>query len=276
MTRPSTRVVKLGGELAEQPEVLDAITSAIGCAIEAGQRIVVVHGGGKQTTELGERLGLRSRFVNGRRVTDAAMIDVLAMAICGTARMALLASCRRNGVRALGIGGVDAALVRARRRPPIAAADPATGAVNRVDLGLVGDVVEVDAGAIEALVDAGFLPLLSSLSADDDGVVYNINADTVAVAVAVALCSDSWIVASNVPGVRDADGVVIPRLDAGAAEALIRDGVVTGGMIPKLEAAIIAVRKGVAGVRLVDGTAPGALARALAGAEAGTLVTAVS
>ncbi len=274
MDKRSVTVVKLGGELAESREALDAIAAALGMAVDAGHRVVVVHGGGKQTTELGERLGMKSTFVGGRRVTDAAMVDVLTMAIAGTARMAILAALRRAGVRAIGVSGVDAAIVRARRRAPITVQDPETGASTTVDLGLVGDVVEVDISIFHSLLDAGLLPILAPMSADDDGVVYNINADTVAVAVAKALGAGTWIVASNVPGVRDRDGSVIPRLEIAAARELIRTGVVTGGMIPKLEAAIDAVRGGVGSVRLVNGTAPGVLASALAGAGAGTLVTA--
>jgi acetylglutamate kinase len=266
-------VVKLGGELAEDREVLDRIATALGAAMAAGRRIVVVHGGGKQTTELGERLGMTSSFVGGRRVTDAAMVDVLTMAIAGTARMAILAALRRAGVPAIGVSGVDAAIVRARRRPPFETTDPATGSTTIVDLGLVGDVVVVDISALEALLDAGFLPVLAPLSADDDGVVYNINADTIAVAVAKSLHADTWIVASNVPGVRGTDGSVIPQLDTAAVQELIRKGVVTGGMIPKLEAAADAVRGGVGSVRLVDGSDPGALVAALAGDRVGTLVT---
>lgn len=274
MERRSVTVVKLGGELAESREALDGIAAALGAAVAAGRRIVVVHGGGKQTTELGERLGMTSTFVGGRRVTDAAMVDVLTMAIGGTARMAILSALRRAGVRGIGISGVDAAIVRARRRPPITVLDPETGVSTTVDLGLVGDVVDVDTAALLAFLDAGMLPILAPMSADDDGVVYNINADTVAVAVAKAMQADTWIVASNVSGVRGPDGNVLPVLDVTDAAALIRSGVVTGGMIPKLEAAIDAVRGGVGSVRLVDGSAPGVLAAALIGADVGTLITA--
>lgn len=274
MERRSVTVVKLGGELAEGRQTLDGIAAALSGAVAAGRRIVVVHGGGKQTTELGERLGMKSTFVGGRRVTDAAMVDVLAMAIAGTARMAILAALRRAGVLAIGVSGVDAALVRARRRPPITVLDPETGNSAIVDLGLVGDVVDVDAEALRALLDAGMLPILAPMSADDDGVVYNINADTVAVAVAKAMHADTWIVASNVAGVRGQDGHILPRLDTATAAELIRSGIVTGGMIPKLEAAIDAVRGGVGNVRLVDGAAPGVLAAALQGTPVGTLITA--
>jgi acetylglutamate kinase len=272
--REPITVVKLGGELAESREALDGIAAALGAAVAAGRRIVVVHGGGKQTTELGERLGMKSTFVGGRRVTDAAMVEVLTMAIAGTARMAILAALRRAGVRAIGVSGVDAAIVKARRRPPIEAVDPGTGVSTTVDLGLVGDVVEVDTEALLAFLHAGVLPILAPMSADNDGVVYNINADTVAVAVAKSMRADTWIVASNVPGVRGPDGELISGLHVTDAVELIRSGVVTGGMIPKLEAAIEAVRGGVGSVRLVDGTAPGVLASALAGASVGTLITA--
>lgn len=267
-------VVKLGGELAERRDVLDGIAAALGSAQAAGKRTVVIHGGGKQTTELGERLGQTSAFVGGRRVTDDAMVEVLTMAIAGTARMSILAAMRRAGVRAVGVSGVDAGIIRARRRKPFASADPVTGASVIVDLGLVGDVLRVDTATIDLLLDAGILPILAPLSADDAGVVYNINADTVSVAIAKAMCADSWIIASNVAGVRDADGEIIPRLDDAGALELIRTGVVTGGMIPKLEAAIDAVRGGVGSVRLVDGAAPGALASALSGENVGTRIEA--
>lgn len=273
LERPAgTILVKLGGEIVDDPEALDGVCRALRSAQQSGRRIVLVHGGGRQATGLGERLGIPSTFVGGRRVTDAAMLEVVIMAIAGAARMALLAAMRRAGVRAVGVTGVDAAIVRAHRRPLREVVDPATGERRSVDFGCVGDVDGVDGSALADLLDAGFLPVVTPLAADDAGNVLNVNADSIAAAVAGALGVDTWIVASNVAGVRNASGAVMPRMDPRALPALVADGTVHGGMVPKLEATREALERGVRRVVLVDGTVAGPLSDALDGRGGGTVI----
>ncbi|HQR39002.1 MAG TPA: acetylglutamate kinase [Blastocatellia bacterium] len=272
-----TVVLKFGGEIAGDRPLLDVVFAEIARCVERGVRMTVVHGGGKQGTDLSRRLGLETHMVAGRRVTDAPTLEVLKMAFAGTINTDVLAACRAAGVRAVGISGIDGGLVRVARRPPRLVVDPVTGERRTVDYGFVGDIVSVDATVATDLMDAGFVPVVAPLAADDDGVVYNVNADDIAAAIATRLGARRLIIASNISGVRDAAGDVIPHVDELAARDLIRRGVVTGGMIPKLEAALAAVAAGVECVRIVDGTSRGSLEREiLQGAESGTTVAAPS
>jgi acetylglutamate kinase len=228
------------------------------CA-QVGIRVVVVHGGGKQATELGARLGIDAAIVNGRRVTDERTLDVVKMVFAGKLNTEILGALRRSGVRAVGLSGVDGDLLRARRRPPQTVVDTATGEHRTVDFGFVGDILAADPRVLETLSGDGFIPVIASLAADDDGVVYNVNADTVASAIAASLGAEKWIVATNVVGVLDGEGQLVSHLTAAEARALIASGVARGGMVPKLEAALAALEAGVGSVHLIDGTRPGAL-----------------
>ena len=255
----ATFVVKFGGEIADAPARLDSFCEELALCAQVGIRLVVVHGGGKQATELSARLGLESAIVDGRRVTDAPTLDVVKMVFAGKLNTEILGAFRRAGVGAVGLSGVDANLVRARRRPPQSVVDAATGERRTVDFGFVGDVVEVDPRVLETLMADGFVPVIASLAADDEGNVYNVNADTVAAVVAASLKAEKWIVATNVAGVLDGDGRLLDRLSPDEARSLVGDRVVTGGMVPKLEAALAALEAGVASVHLIDGTRPGAV-----------------
>jgi acetylglutamate kinase len=255
----ATFVVKFGGEIADVPERLGSFCEELALCAQVGIRLVVVHGGGKQATELSARLGLESAIVDGRRVTDAPTLDVVKMVFAGKLNTEILGAFRRAGVGAVGLSGVDANLVRARRRPPQSVVDHATGEQRTVDFGFVGDVVEVDPRVLETLMRDGFVPVIASLAADDEGNVYNVNADTVAAVVAVSLKAEKWSVATNVAGVLDSDGRLLDRLSPEEARSLVRDRVVTGGMVPKLEAALAALEAGVGSVHLIDGTRPGAV-----------------
>jgi acetylglutamate kinase len=255
----TTFVVKFGGEIADDPARLVSFCEELALCSQVGIRIVAVHGGGKQATELSKRLGLEPSIVEGRRVTDEPTLDVVKMVFAGKLNTEILGALTRAGVAAVGLSGVDAGLVRARRRPPQTVVDGATGEPRTVDYGFVGDILDVDPRLLETLLAGGFVPVIASLAADDEGNVYNVNADTVASAVAASLGAEKWIVATNVAGVLDGDGKLLGRLTAGEARTLVRDRVITGGMVPKVDAALAAIEAGVGAVHLIDGTRPGAL-----------------
>jgi acetylglutamate kinase len=257
--RGQTFVVKFGGEVADDPERLVSFCEELALCAQVGIRVVVVHGGGKQATELGTRLGVEPRIVGGRRVTDERTLDVVKMAFAGKLNTEVLGALQRAGVRAVGLSGVDAGLLRARRRPPQTVVDWSTGARETVDFGFVGDILETDTAVLLTLVDGGFIPVIASLAADEEGNVYNVNADTVAAAVATALGAEKLILATNVDGVLDGEGRLVERLTCEAARRLVEEGAATGGMIPKLEAAVSVVEAGVRSVHFINGTRAGAL-----------------
>jgi acetylglutamate kinase len=254
-----TFVVKFGGEVADDADRLVSFCEELALCVQVGIRIVVVHGGGKQATELSARLGIDAELVNGRRVTDERTLDVVKMVFAGKLNTEILGALRRAGVRAVGLSGVDGDLLRARRRPPQTVVDAETGERRTVDFGFVGDILDVDPQVLVTLASDGFVPVIASLAADDDGTVYNVNADTVAAAIATSLGAEKWIIATNVAGVLDAEGRLVSHLTADGARELINRRVVKGGMIPKLEAALAALAAGVGAVHLIDGTRTGAL-----------------
>jgi acetylglutamate kinase len=249
-------VVKIGGELAQDRA---ALAGSVGAAVRRllldGARVVVVHGAGPQATALTKKLGLEPRMVGGRRVTDEPTLEVMKQTLGGQVSVDVAAAMIAAGVRALCTTGVSAGLVVAARRPPkvVSGAGP-----DPVDFGLVGDVARVDADGLTRLADAGFVPVLGSLCADAAGNVLNVNADTVAAAIAGALSATKLLLVSNVPGVlRDkADPTTrIPRLTPSLAKRLVEEGVIAGGMIPKVEEGLAMLSSGVGSVHIV-GTAP--------------------
>jgi acetylglutamate kinase len=268
-----TFVVKFGGEVADDPDVLVSFCEEVALCAQVGIRMVVVHGGGKQATELGQRLGIEAKIVDGRRVTDEGTLDVVKMAFAGKINVEILGAMRRAGVQAVGLSGVDGNLLHARRRPPQIVVDRVTGEEQVVDFGFVGDIFDVDPTLITTLVERDFVPVIASLAADDDGGVYNVNADTVASAIASRLGAEKWIVATNVDGVIDCEGQLISRLARGSIAALIQDGIITGGMIPKVEAAASAIDAGVRSVHIINGmTAGSLLAEVFTVSGSGTMV----
>jgi acetylglutamate kinase len=257
--RGQTFVVKFGGEIADDHDRLVSFCEELALCAQVGIRIVAVHGGGKQATELGTRLGIEPRIVNGRRVTDERTLDVVKMAFAGKLNTEVLGALQRAGVRAVGVSGVDGGLLRARRRPPQMVVDRQTGEAETVDFGFVGDIVEADPRLLEALLVGGFVPVVASLAADDEGTVYNVNADTVAGEIAIAVKAEKLIVATSVDGLLNSEGELVGQLDRAAARHYVEVGTATGGMIPKLEAAIAVLEGGVRSVHFINGTRPGAL-----------------
>lgn len=261
-------VVKLGGDVLAAP-ALETAAADIGRARAAGRRLVIVHGGGPQTTELSKRLGIEPQLVGGRRVTDAAALDVVKMVVAGRLNVDLVAALRAAGVPALGLAG-SSGVVRAHRRPPrvVSGSDGAA-----VDFGLVGDIEGFDGALLDALHAAGHLPVLACLGAGAGGEVLNINADVVASQLAAALGAAALVACTAVGGVRrdkDDPSTRLPRLTVAEARAAIAGGVVQGGMIPKLEEAFAPLAAGVGAVHVV---APGEIAASLAApGSVGTLL----
>jgi acetylglutamate kinase len=273
--RGKTFVVKAGGMVLSDPRSRDALAAQIGLLHSLGIRCVLVHGGGPQATALARRLGVEPVIVAGRRVTDDAQLEIAKMAFAGTVHVDLLAALRRNHVAAVGLTGVDADLLTAARRPPrtIRGDD---GVLRLVDFGHVGDVDRVDVSVLETLMAGGFMPVVSSLAGDADGNVYNVNADTIAAKIAIALRAAKLLVLIDAPGVlRDGSdpATVVSFADANDLEAIAGTGAISGGMRPKIEACVLAAEGGVERTHILDGRAPDALLlEVFTGAGCGTMI----
>ncbi|GMV37070.1 MAG: acetylglutamate kinase [Fimbriimonadales bacterium] len=269
-------VVKLAGELCKRGAQLDHVAEQLGVLHQVGIRLVVVHGGGKQATDLADRLGVKSEFVNGRRITSEEMLEVAKMAFAGTVNTDIIATMCRQGVPAVGLSGIDAGLVKAKRRPPVKLKDPGTGEIRQVDFGFVGDLQSTDCSVLHDLLAVGYVPVICSLAADDSGQALNVNADTLASRLAQDLGATKYILLSAVDGVmhdRNDPSTLIPELDIARAESLIATGVITGGMLPKITTCIEALQGGVPRVHIVNGLAREALLREIFTNEgSGTLI----
>jgi acetylglutamate kinase len=251
-------VLKLGGEVVASPAV-----HVLAKDLARVSRAVLVHGGGAQATALQKKLGQEPVIVSGRRVTDEATLDVMKMVVAGKMNVDLCAALVRAGAKPVGLHGASSLAIAAHRRPPKVV--PEHGA-EPVDFGFVGDVTGVNETLLTLLLDAGFMPVLACLGADATGQVYNINADTVANGVAVELAAEGLVLISDVPGVlRDIKDPSsrIARLGRAEAEDAIKTGVVTKGMVPKLEEAFAAIAQGVKQVFIVGKLAEGDLFRAV-------------
>jgi acetylglutamate kinase len=253
-----TIVIKLGGVAMEQRKeetLLDVVLLRY-----VGMNPVLVHGGGNEITALGEQLGLKAEFRNGLRVTDAKTMEVAKMVLTGKINPDLVATINRLGGQAVGLSGEDGPSIMAEPHDP--------------ELGFVGRVTQVNPEPIEALVQRAYIPVIASIGLGYDGQAYNINADTVAAEVAVALHAAKLILLTDVPGVMDGDGKVIAELDRAAAQALIVEGKASGGMIPKLQACLRALDV-VPKAHVIDGrTAHSVLLELFTEAGIGTMVTA--
>jgi acetylglutamate kinase len=257
-----TFVIKLSGKVTEEPEDLSSLTDELALLYQVGIRVCVVHGGGKQLNELAEQLGVEQTIIEGRRVTDDATLDMAKMIFAGKINTDILAALRYGGVEAVGLSGVDGGIVQAVRRPPRDVVNRETGRSERVDFGHVGDVVEIDDRLIRVLLDHDYMPVVSSLGADTEGRVFNINADTIAAEIAVRLEAEKLIMLSDVDGIYLRPGeraTKISRLTAAEVEALISEGVATGGMIPKLQNITQILRRGVRSAHIIKGSLRNAL-----------------
>ena len=256
MFKGKTFVVKAGGGALAEETALRGLVEQAGILHQLGVRVVLVHGGGPQATDLERALGAEPRFVGGRRVTDDGALRVATMVLNGALNTRLLAACRAAGVPAIGLSGVDAGLVRARRRPPVEVEG------QRVDYGHVGDVVAVDASVLERLLAAGFVPVVSPLSADDSGALLNVNADSVAAAVAIALGAEKLILITGAPGILERledPGSLVSYTDLPSLGRLRQTGALRDGMMPKAEAVETALRGGVPRAHVISYRVPDSL-----------------
>jgi acetylglutamate kinase len=270
-------VVKLGGEIMLNTAGLDALSADIAALAHQGVSIVLVHGGGPQADTLADRLGHTVRKVAGRRVTGDDALEVAKMVYGGSINLELLASLLRHGARPVGLSGVDAGLIQVRKRPPVHMTDPKTGTEDLVDFGHVGDVVGTNPALLNLLLGGGYVPVVASLAADLRGNLYNVNADTIAQTLAVALNADRLILMTNVPGIlRDPSdpASLIPTLTVDDLRALIAGGTISGGMTPKAQNCIQAIEAGVKAVQILSGTTPeSTLLRSLTTGGTGTVIT---
>jgi acetylglutamate kinase len=251
VSRPVDAVIKLGGDVLEGEALADAAAEI--ARVRAGRRLLVVHGGGPQATALARKLGVESRVVGGRRVTDDPMLEIMKMIVAGKLNIDLVAALRGDGVPAFGVSGASG-VIRAHRRPPRIV----TGAGDTpIDFGLVGDIDGFDTEVLDALDARDALPVIACLGADTSGTVLNINADVVASQLAVAVRAGALVACTAVGGVRrdkDDPATRLPRLTVAEAKAAIADGTVQGGMIPKLEEAFAPLEAGVGAVHIVAPT----------------------
>jgi acetylglutamate kinase len=274
MYKGKTFVVKAGGGVFADVDSTRVLIEQIAILHYFGVRVVFVHGGGPQLTELSTALGVPTRMVEGRRVTDQKSIDVSAMVLNGLINTRILGICRDLNIEAVGVSGVDASLVRAHKRPPVKIGS--SGEV--VDYGFVGDIDAVDPAALRKLLDNGLMPVVSPLSADDSGVLLNINADTVAAALGAALGAEKLILCTGAPGILGNvtdPGSLISYIDLQGLKRLREEGRIADGMLPKAKAIEDAIRGGVRRVHVVSYSAPeGILGEVFTNEGTGTLIVA--
>jgi acetylglutamate kinase len=273
--RDQVFVVKLGGDVLADPRAVDGIAAQVSLLSSLGIQLVVVHGGGPQATALSRRMGAEPRIVAGRRVTDDDALAVAKMVYAGQLNVDLLASLRAHEAQGVGLSGVDADLITAHRRPPVKVVDD-DGKTQTVDYGHVGDLDRVDPRVLRTLLDARFVPVVASLAGDGDGNVFNVNADTVAESLAVALRAQKLIFLTGAPGVlrdREDPSSLIAFADPDDLAGLLASGAVAGGMRPKVEACIRAATGGVERTHIIDGrVADALLLEVFTGAGCGTMI----
>src|ERR1041384_404462 len=237
--KTKTFVVKLSGKVTEEQAHLNGLAEEITLLNQVGIQVAVIHGGGKQLTTTAERLGIAQRMVNGRRVTDADTLEVAKMVFAGQINMDIISALRRAGADTVGLSGVDGDIIQARRREIQKVLNQETGEVETIDFGHVGDIVNINVRLPKLLLDNDYIPVISSLGADDQGNIYNINADTIAAEIAVHLQAEKLILLTDVDGIlrdRNDSASRISRLTVEDADRLVRERVVSAGMLPKIAA----------------------------------------
>jgi acetylglutamate kinase len=236
-----TFVIKYGGAAMLDDDLKEAFAQDVTILKKIGIRIIIVHGGGKDITDVAGKLGIATRFVNGQRFTDEAMIDVVQMVLGGKTNKEIVARINQHDGDAVGICGIDAGLLKTRKLEE-----------GGTDLGLVGEIVSVNTGFLEMLFTHDIMPVIAPIGVDDKGQAYNINADIAAGAIATALKAEKLVYLSDVEGVMAGDAL-IPSIDREHAEQLVKEGVITSGMLPKVRSAFSALEAGVRKVHMIDG-----------------------
>jgi len=267
-------VIKASGAVFSDEASTRGLIEQVAILHQVGIKTVLVHGGGPQLDALQATLGIETRMVNGRRVTDQKSIDVTAMTLNGLINTRILAICRALAIEAVGLSGVDAGLIRAHRRPPVST----PGSDETVDYGFVGDIDSVNSTVLEKLLESGLMPVVSPLSADSNGTLLNINADTVAAAIGGALSAEKLVLCTGAPGILERveePGSVISYTDIQGLKRLRDQGSLKDGMLPKATAIENAIRGGVRRVHVISYRAPDSLlAEVFTNEGTGTLVVA--
>ena len=251
--RGQTIVIKYGGAAMERADLKEPFALDVILLRFVGIKPVIVHGGGPQIGALMKRLGKEPRFVGGMRVTDEETVEIVEMVLVGKINKEIVGLINHHGGKAVGLSGKDAQLLRARRRPHRLPSG------EEVDIGLVGEVEAVNTEPIRLLEDAGFIPVIAPVGVGANGETYNINADLVAGQVAAALGAGKLIHLTDVQGIRDRDGHLVSTLSRTDAERLMSEGVIDGGMLPKVESALRALEGGTAKAHIIDGRVPHAI-----------------
>ena len=249
-------VLKAGGDAFISPEMTRALMEQIGILHQVGIRVVLVHGGGPQSTALSKRLGLTTQMVEGRRVTDAQTLEVSTMVLNGEINTRIVAACGALGIPAIGLSGVDGGLIKATRRPPVQVGG------QTVDYGVVGDILGVDTSILVKQLDNDLVPIVSPLSADDQGTLLNINADTVAAMIACELKAEKFVLATGTPGILESltdPRSLISYVDRAGLRRLRDEGKISGGMLPKAAAIERALSGGVPRVHVISYSQPDSL-----------------
>jgi len=255
-------VVKLSGRVTEDPVIWSSLAEDICVCVQMGIRIVILHGGGKQMEQMAAELGIPQQVINGRRVTDDATLRLAMMTFAGSINTQILGTLQGLGLEAVGLSGVDAGLVLASKRPVQRLVDRETGEERDVDFGHVGDIESVQPALLLHLLERGYLPVIASLGVSRKGEILNINADTIASEIAIALQADKLILLSNTDGIyRDLHDpqTRIPRLSLQEAETLYSSQSIGAGMLPKLKSILSLLERGVQSAHLINGLRPNAL-----------------
>ncbi|MDH4041050.1 MAG: acetylglutamate kinase [Gammaproteobacteria bacterium] len=268
-----TIVVKFGGNAMVDPALHESFARDVVLMKLVGMNPVVVHGGGPQIGALLAKLNIHTEFVNGMRVTDAQTMDVVEMVLGGSVNKEIVASISRNGGKAIGVTGKDGQLIRARKLT-VTRHSPELNASEIIDIGHVGDVEQIDTEVLNVILGSNFIPVIAPIGSDATGCTYNINADLVAGKLAQVLRAEKLMLLTNVAGLLDKEGRVLTGLNTAEVDALIADGTISGGMLPKIGCALDAVKSGVASAHIIDGRVPHAvLLETFTNEGIGTLIT---
>lgn len=268
-----TIVVKFGGNAMVDADLHENFARDVVLMKLVGMNPVVVHGGGPQIGALLAKLNIHTEFVNGMRVTDAETMDVVEMVLGGSVNKEIVASINRNGGKAIGVTGKDGQLIRARKLT-VSRFSAELNASEIIDIGHVGDVDQIDTEVLNVILGSNFIPVIAPIGSDAKGNTYNINADLVAGKLAQVLQAEKLMLLTNVAGLLDKEGQVLTGLSTAEVDALIADGTISGGMLPKIDCALEAVKSGVASAHIIDGRVPHAvLLETFTNEGIGTLIT---
>lgn len=268
-----TIVIKFGGNAMIDEELQNSFARDIVLMKLVGMNPVVVHGGGPQIGDLLNKLNIKSEFINGMRVTDSATMDVVEMVLGGTVNKQIVSLINRNGGQAIGLTGKDGQLIRAKKLK-VSHKTPEMLAPEIIDIGHVGEVAGVNTSVIDMLINSHFIPVIAPIGVGEDGASYNINADLVAGKIAEVLKAEKLILLTNIAGLMDKEGKVLTGLSTKQVDALIEDGTIYGGMLPKIGCALDAVKGGVTSAHIIDGrVAHAVLLETFTDVGVGTLIT---